>query len=90
MPGFKENEKFRGKTANDYCGSCIVKNVCKEFALLHDAWGIWGDTQKGQRDRLYPQDDRRELRGLKAESGSYTPLHGEAEAPDAEEWEWTA
>lgn len=90
LPDFKEDPAYEGKVAKDFCGSCIVRNVCKEFALLHDAWGIWGNTQKGERDRIYPQGERREMRALKYESGNYTPLHGEAEAPDPEDWLWAS
>lgn len=77
LPGFKEDPKFRGKTFEDYCGPCRVRSICKEFALLHDTWGVWGGTKKGERDRLYPVGERNEMRALKAESNTYFPLHGE-------------
>jgi len=83
---FKEAEGFEGKTAEDFCGGCIVRNICKEFALLHNAWGIWGGTNKGSRDRLFSQGERNEMRAFKADDGRYSALYGENDAPDVDEY----
>lgn len=88
LPDFQEDPAFEGKVAQDYCAECPVKAVCKEFALLHDAWGEWGGTSKTARDRRYSMNERRELRAFKAIDGEYTPLHGEDVTPDMEDWDW--
>jgi len=75
---------YKGKTYRDFCGGCKVRNVCKEFAILHDAHGAWGGTTKLERDKLYPTDERREMRNYKAESGKYFPLHGEGRLEEEE------
>lgn len=81
LPGFREDPQYKEKTFEDFCGQCRVRSVCKEFALLHDTYGIWGGTTKPQRDRFYGREDRQEMRAMKAEVGRYKPLHGGGEVP---------
>lgn len=87
-PGFREDEKFKGKTAKDFCEGCPVRAICEEFALLHDESGIWGNTKTGQRAKNHPTGERREMRAMKAESGKYKRLYGEGETPNAEDFDW--
>ncbi|MFG2268125.1 WhiB family transcriptional regulator [Streptomyces sp. NPDC048720] len=74
--GFEENPLFRGKKAADYCDNCPVKAICREFSVLHDAEGIWGNTTTGQRDRRYSRYERFEMRDTQEELGNYEPLYG--------------
>lgn len=74
--GFKENPLFVGKKAQDYCATCPVQAICREFSVLHDAEGIWGDTTDRQRRRRYPREERFEMRNDQEEMGRYEPLYG--------------
>lgn len=75
-PGFEEDPAFEGKTAEDYCNSCPVYWSCREFAVLHDAIGVWANLTDRQRERTYPREERFEMRNDKEEMGSYEPLYG--------------
>ena len=74
--GFEENPLFRGKKAQDYCDACPVKAICREFSVLHDAEGIWGNTTTRQRVKRYSTGERFEMRNDKEELGYYEPLYG--------------
>lgn len=74
--GFKENALFAGKKWEDFCNSCPVRELCREFAVLHDMEGIWGNTTDGQRSRRYSKGERFELRNDQEEIGRYEPLYG--------------
>lgn len=74
--GFEENPLFKGKRASDYCDSCPVKAICREFSVLHDAEGIWGGTTDTQRDRRYEREERFEMRNDAEDLGRYYPLYG--------------
>lgn len=74
--GFEENPLFRGKKAEDYCDNCPVKQICREFSVLHDAEGIWGGTTDTERGHRYPTGERFEMRNNKEELGRYEPLYG--------------
>lgn len=74
--GFEENPLFRGKKAEDYCAQCPVREICREFSVLHDAEGIWGNTTANQRSRRYSREERFELRNDAEEMGQYWPLYG--------------
>lgn len=74
--GFQENPLFFGKKAEDYCAQCPVQRICREFSVLHDAEGIWGNTTDRQRRRRYPREERFEMRNTKEELGYYEPLYG--------------
>lgn len=76
VSGFKENPLFKGKRAKDYCDNCPVREICREFAVLHDSEGIWGNTKDSERDRRYPREERFELRNDQEEVGRYEPLYG--------------
>lgn len=77
-PGFKPDETFRNKTFKDFCGSCRVKSICKEFAVLHDMHGIWGGTTENDRSKKYDKEERDEMREYKrdSETNRYKPLYG--------------
>lgn len=34
------------------CGSCPVKHICLEWALVHERHGIWGGTLPQDRDKM--------------------------------------
>jgi hypothetical protein len=74
--GFKENPLFEGKKAEDYCAKCPVRNICREFSVLHDMEGIWAGTTDIERDGRYPREERFELRNDAEEMGLYKPLYG--------------
>lgn len=74
--GFEENPLFVGKRAKDYCAQCPVKAICKEFSVLHDMEGIWGNTSDTERRRRYSSEERFELRNDQEEVGRYEPLYG--------------
>lgn len=74
--GFTENPLFVGKKAKDYCDNCPVREICREFAVLHDSEGIWGNTDDKQRVRRYSKEERYELRNDQEEVGRYEPLYG--------------
>jgi hypothetical protein len=74
--GFKENPQFKGRSGKDYCANCPVEAICREFSVLHDEEGIWGNTTTGQRARRYPRDERFEMRNDQEDLGNYYPLYG--------------
>lgn len=74
--GFKENPLFAGKKAEDFCATCPVRFICREFAVLHDTEGIWGNTNDGERRRRYSREERFEMRNDQEEIGAYEPLYG--------------
>lgn len=74
--GFQENPLFRGKKAEDYCAKCPVQAICREFSVLHDTEGIWGNTTDRQRRRRYSKEERFEMRNDMEEMGGYEPLYG--------------
>jgi len=74
--GFQENPLYRGKKAEDFCAECPVREICREFAVLHDSEGIWGNMSDRQRDRRYSKEERFELRNDLEDLGRYNPLYG--------------
>lgn len=76
LPGFKSEPEFEGRTAEDYCNNCIVKFKCREFAVLHDQNGIWGDSTERERGRRYVKEERWEMRNQGEDLGTFTPLYG--------------
>lgn len=73
-----ENDPYAGMVAHDWCGMCIVRISCRQFAFLHDMQGIWGDSTESERASLSCPEDRKELREYKGDSGEYWPLYGHA------------
>lgn len=75
-PYFQPDEGLRGKTFRDFCNGCVVKEICLEFAVLHDLQGIWGGTTDGERKNRFSVDYRFELREDAAFLGTYRALYG--------------
>lgn len=48
--------------AKAICAACPVLDVCRDHAIRHERWGIWGGTSERERMRL-----RREL-GIRLET----------------------
>jgi WhiB family redox-sensing transcriptional regulator len=34
------------------CGKCVVKNECLEWAIRHEAYGMWGGTTPMERKKI--------------------------------------
>ena len=75
-PKFRPDPLFDGMSFRDFCDDCPVMHMCKEFAVLHDAYGIWGGSTDNQRNRRYKKEERWEMRDLKEDEGTYSPLYG--------------
>lgn len=75
-PDFKSDPMFEGLSFRDFCNGCPVKFLCEEYAVLHDSFGIWGDTSDRQRSRRYKKEERWEMRDYKEDAGDYYPLYG--------------
>lgn len=75
-PDFKPDTKLGEVTYKDFCGSCRVKRVCLDFALLHDLSGIWGNTTENERKNRFSQFEREEMREYKGDLGTYKSLYG--------------
>lgn len=50
--------------------------ICREFSVLHDAEGIWGNTDDKFRRKRYEREERFEMRNDQEEIGRYEPLYG--------------
>jgi WhiB family redox-sensing transcriptional regulator len=45
--------------AKAVCASCLVRNMCLDFALSHnEKFGVWGGTSERQRRRLRAEHRR--------------------------------
>jgi WhiB family redox-sensing transcriptional regulator len=51
------------RRSRDICDTCPVKDECRNYAIAHDEYGIWGGTSKYQRDHMpiYIRDMIREV-----------------------------
>ena len=41
------------------CDGCPIMDSCREWAVHHERWGVWGGTTEGDRDRI------RAVRGIR-------------------------
>lgn len=73
-----KSDPYADKTYHDFCGMCLVKFKCREFANLHDMQGTWGDLTEKERSKVQSAEDREYLRDYKEETGEYWPLYGHA------------
>lgn len=44
----------KGKQAKAICSDCIVKQECRDFAILYHERGVWGGMTDKERDLLAP------------------------------------
>lgn len=75
-PDFRPDPSVKGKTYKDFCNACPVKQICLEFAVLHDLQGFWGGTSDSERKNRFSTDYRNELREEAAFIGTYRALYG--------------
>lgn len=57
----------------DYCGSCPVQRECMAFAIVHDYYGVWGGTTRGQRRKI-PAPIRKSLLDQAKSEGWFEPV----------------
>lgn len=43
------------KFSRKICGNCVVKNECLEWAVRHEAHGMWGGTTPMERRKIRRQ-----------------------------------
>lgn len=42
----------RERKAKAMCGLCPVREICLDYAIVNMEWGIWGGTNKKERDKI--------------------------------------
>ena len=70
---FPDNSNHLSKRAKEMCNTCPIVDACLNWALNHERWGYWANTDPEQRDRI------RKTRGI-----VLTPPPGGMYAPPCE------
>ena len=56
-PAHKNVEDLAYRRAK--CGRCPAMNACREWAVAHESWGLWGGTTAGERQAI--RDERGQM-----------------------------
>ena len=75
-PDYVVEPKDKGVTYKSFCNDCKVRQICLEFALLHDMQGIWGGMNDNERKNRFSAFERDEMRDDFKDLGSYRALYG--------------
>lgn len=71
-----------------FCSDCPVKFECLSFGIVHDYYGVWGGTTRGQRKKI-PSEIRESMKRQAHEDGWWEPVLPELTEGvplDNEEW----
>lgn len=70
---YREGRPSKNDPRKEICEGCPVRAECLAYAIVHDEFGIWGGTSKGERQKL-PQKIKKQLTEKAIEEGWYNPL----------------
>lgn len=57
--------------AKEICAGCPIKNMCLEYALIYNTYGVWGGMSYNERKRSFSSSYREDLRWDYKETGTY-------------------
>lgn len=70
---FPEGRPLKEDTRKKICRECPVIMECLSYAIVHDEYGVWGGTSKGERKKV-SQKIKKALKEKAQKEGWYRPL----------------